>query len=232
MELLDIGYQQDQTIKMVKDSASILQSLVEAASAPTVQQELPDIVIPDTVTISNLPEIQKVEVINEKTLELDKVESLLLQLLKAVPTIKDERPTPTEDVRKLLILLSQDKSKEKVLELLTQILHKEYPMYQLPENIISKDGRIKVEVDRAGGGGGSSIDISDKLIILTSYALAGQDISSDPMYFAGLKTDGSWYIKRMYLSGDYTTKYANGTSGFDWSTRAGLTYSDFNTLTW
>lgn len=85
MELLDIGYQQDQTIKMVKDSASILQSLVEAASAPTVQQELPDIVIPDTVTISNLPEIQKVEVINEKTLELDKVESLLLQLLKAMP---------------------------------------------------------------------------------------------------------------------------------------------------
>jgi len=72
----------------------------------------------------------------------------------------------------------------------------------------------------------------EKQGVFNEYAPAGQDISGDPMYFAGLKADGSWYIKRMYLSGDYTTKYANGTTGFDWSSRASLTYADFNTLTW
>ena len=97
---------------------------------------------------------------------------------------------------------------------------------------------------RSGGGGGGLVAVMDKdreqinpateekQDILSSYARAGQDISGDPMYFAGLKQDGSWFIKRMYLSGDYTTKYANGTSGFDWSSRASLTYADFNTLTW
>jgi hypothetical protein len=42
-------------------------------------------------------------------------------LIKLVPTIKDERPTPTEDIKKLVGLLGQDKSKEKILELIDQI---------------------------------------------------------------------------------------------------------------
>lgn len=72
----------------------------------------------------------------------------------------------------------------------------------------------------------------EKQDALAGYAKAGQDISGDPMYFAGLKADGKWYIKKMYLSGDYTSKYANGTSGFDWSVRASLSYVDFDDLTW
>ncbi len=106
-----------------------------------------------------------------------------------------------------------------------------------------KDGQLIVKIGggMSFGGGGLSGPESAKLQTLateakqdalSAYAPAGQDIAGDPMYFAGLKADGSWYIKKMYLSGDYTSKYANGTSGFNWSTRASLSYADFNTLTW
>lgn len=99
---------------------------------------------------------------------------------------------------------------------------------------MSFDDGLKVKITEIIGSDGvlKNPATEEKQDILSSYARAGQDISGDPMYFAGLKQDGSWFIKRMYLSGDYTTKYANGTSGFDWSSRASLTYADFNTLTW
>lgn len=104
---------------------------------------------------------------------------------------------------------------------------------QAIENMSFDDG-LKVKMVELIGADGvlKNPATEEKQDSLSAYAQAGSDISGDPMYFAGLKSDGSWYIKKMYLSGDYTTKYVNGPSGFDWSTRASLTYADFNTLTW
>jgi len=54
-------------------------------------------------------------------------------------------------------LLAEDQSRDRAVELLRAILDKEYKPFEIPESLLSKEGRIKVEVDRAGGGGGSSI---------------------------------------------------------------------------
>lgn len=70
--------------------------------------------------------------------------------------------------------------------------------------------------------------------VLSAYASAGQDTSSEPMYVGGVKSDGSWYIKKIYIATPFTTTYVNGASDFAtaWTARASQTYVDFNSLTW
>lgn len=213
IELLDIGYQQDQTMKLLQANAELLQSLSTAEP-----QELPDIVIPDTVTISNLPEIQKVEIINSEKVELGNVEKLLGQLIKLVPTIKDERPTPTEDIKKLVGLLGNDTSKEKVLDLLKKILEKEYPSYQLPTELISKEGRIKVEVDRAGSGGsGITKESIDALIGNDALRMVevGQIIYLGKAEIATVTSAAKWQIKKIDQTNGIIITWADGNDLFD-----------------
>lgn len=58
--------------------------------------------------------------------------------------------------------------------------------------------------------------------ILSAYASAGQDTSGEPMYVGGVKSDGSWYIKAIYIGTPFTTKYVKGASDFGtaWTARA------------
>lgn len=162
-ELIYVGDKQDTTLDLVKKNADVLEAIKEKVS---VQPEPPVVVVPDTVVVSNFPDTQKVEVINHEKVDLTSVEELLSKLVEIVPSIKDDKPA--EAIDKLSKLLSEDQTDKKILELLRAILDKEYPVFpeqvpfEIPDNLISKDGRIKVEVDRAGGGGGGStqVDIS------------------------------------------------------------------------
>ena len=163
-------------------------------------------------------------------------------------SILENLPDYTKDLKKIISLLSSDDDKQELAKLQTLVdesaKSKDFaPIVGLLEMIAEKeitlpdfnfrDGRLLVEVDRTGGGGaiGGGGKSSDALSL---YSSAGQDISSDPMYFSGLKENGSWYIKQMYLSGTYQTLYANGTSSYttNWTNRTGLTYAEFNTLSW
>lgn len=156
-ELLNVSDKQNYTIDVVKRNADALETIKDMVS---VQPEPPVVVVPDTVVIQNLPDVQKVEVLNPtEQVDLTSVEGLLAQLVELVPNLKDERNI--EAVDKLTKLLAEDQSRDKAVELLRAILDKEDKSFEIPESLLSKEGRIKVEVDRAGGGGGSSITNTD-----------------------------------------------------------------------
>lgn len=157
-ELINVSDKQNYSIDIAKKNADVLETIKDMVS---VQPEPPVVVVPDTVVIENFPDTQKVEVINHEKVDLTSVEELLSQLVEIVPSIKDNNTV--DAIGKLSKLLSEDQSREKTIELLRAILDKQYPEYKLPDSLLSKDGRLKVEVDRAGGGGGggsTQVDIS------------------------------------------------------------------------
>ena len=90
-----------------------------------------------------------------------------------------------------------------------------------------------------GGGGGANVTalateetlqaVADPLI---QYKTAGMDIASNPFYFGYINTTGAWYIKKLDTTSGIT--WTNGTLGYDtaWTGRAGLSYQEFNQLTW
>ena len=71
--------------------------------------------------------------------------------------------------------------------------------------------------------------VADPLI---QYKTAGMDIASNPFYFGYINTKGAWYIKKLDTTSGIT--WTNGTLGYDtaWTGRAGLSYQEFNQLTW
>lgn len=156
-ELINVSDKQNYSIDIAKKNADVLETIKDMVS---VQPEPPVVVVPDTVVIENLPDVQKVEVLNPiEQVDLTSVENLLAQLVELVPEIKDDRNV--DALNKLTKLLAEDQSRDKAVELLRAILDKEEKSFEIPAELLSKDGRIKVEVDRAGGGGGSSMMNTD-----------------------------------------------------------------------
>lgn len=144
-ELINIGDTQNYTNDIIKKNSDKLDKISERVSR---EQEPPVVVVPDTVEIRNLPEVQKVEVINTEQTDLSTVEGLISELIDVLPSIKDEELAVS--IVKLTEAIKQDQSKEKVVELLRAILDKESPSFEIPDELKSKEGRIKVEVDRVG----------------------------------------------------------------------------------
>jgi hypothetical protein len=70
----------------------------------------------------------------------------------------------------------------------------------------------------------------DKQNPLSAYQSAGMDITANPYYFGYLKTDGSWYIKKLDTTSG--TIYVKGDSDYatNWTGRAELTYGEFNDI--
>lgn len=234
-ELLNVSDKQNYTIDVVKRNADVLETIKDMVS---VQPEPPVVVVPDTVVIENLPDVQKVEVLNPtEQVDLTSVENLLAQLVELVPQIKDD--SNTEAVDKLTKLLAEDQSRDKVVELLRAILDKEEKSFEIPAELLSKDGRIKVEVDRAGGGGGGSASAAkqDEMIAAINnisgtgvYSKFIDDIT--PLMYVGEAVPGtatsaaSWRIQLVDFTNnpDIIVKWAG--SGFTnvWDDRASLTY--------
>lgn len=99
---------------------------------------------------------------------------------------------------------------------------------------ISKDGRILVEVDRVGGGGGSrgSVSSGKQDETLFEYKLARLPVSGDTFLYLGyMNRDGGWYITEIDEESG-TQLYAKGSEDFTaaWSSRAGLDYGEFNNV--
>lgn len=125
-----------------------------------------------------------------------------------------------------------------IKELLTKIYEKKDPEFKF-----NKDGLLKVEVDRSGGGGGRLTPTESSALInaateetlqstLFNYKLARLPVTGDTLIYLGyLDKDGNWYITEIDEDNG-TQKYVKGTSGFTtaWSNRASNTYLDFDSI--
>lgn len=145
-----------------------------------------DIEIPDTVTVSNLPEVQSVEVVNPTEVDLSALERTMEglggtveKMLASITKKKDD--TVATLLAKILHYFEKKKAKsdEKILSTLQEINEKEILPYELPQEIISKEKRIKVEVDRVGSGSSISkdgFDFGKYTAITMTYVAAGNGV--------------------------------------------------------
>lgn len=69
---------------------------------------------------------------------------------------------------------------------------------------------------------------------LAKYAIARGDSAGALEYWGFLANDGSWYILRITKAITDTYEYINGAANFGtaWTNRVGLSYVEFDTLTW
>lgn len=116
----------------------------------------------------------------------------------------------------------------------------------IPQFKFNKNGKLEVEVDRVGQGGGGGLNsdqskalinleanvaISDNQNPLGGYKSSNLDINSDPMYLGNLKSDGQWYIQQIdFSTGDVL--YCKGDSDYStsWADRENLTYGLFSNI--
>lgn len=59
-----------------------------------------------------------------------------------------------------------------------------------------------------------------------AYGIMNTDESSYPYYYGFVNKDGAWYIVKAASDGSFT--YAQGASGYNWSTRASQTYASYD----
>ena len=104
----------------------------------------------------------------------------------------------------------------------------------MSEMIIS--GRPPLKNYETTGVNGKELATEDKQNdILTSegdklhnYKLSDVEEGATYTYLGYLAKDGSWYIVR--IENDKTFRYVKGSSGYDWSDRASLTYDTFDNV--
>jgi len=163
----------------------------ELSKISTTMEELSDVAkvpaekieIPDTVTVSNLPEVQSVEVVNPTEVDLSALERTLESLGGAVDKMlasvtKKKDDTVAKMLAKILHFFEKKQAKtyDKIVSTLQEINEKEIPLYELPQELVSKEKRIKVEVDRVGGGSSVSkdgFDFGKYTAISITYVAAG-----------------------------------------------------------
>ncbi len=129
-------------------------------------KSIPETVIPET---DLSPVTEALKNVEDAIYATEKDESDLTPVVRALEAVKlavDEKklPEPVDMTSELLAIaerIPQEKDLSEITELLQSLVDKETPLFEIPDNLIS-DNRIKVEVDRIGGGGsGSSLTSSD-----------------------------------------------------------------------
>lgn len=148
----------------------------------------------------------------------------------------------TEQFTALLEALSKPTLEKEILEALSR----PYPEFNIPPSIISRDGRIKVEVDKVGGNGSSRVadirgvavnpatsDRQDSIItaLTQQYTILIDD--EYPITYLGEAVPGTatssdgWRIKKIdETTADTTIKYAGG-GAFNqvWEDRSTISYA-------
>ena len=239
-EILNVADSINYTNDVVTKDADKLEEIADMLKYPPAP---PIINIPDSVEINNLPEVQKVEVTNHEGIDLSTVEGLLDRLVELVPSLKDDRPV--ESIDKLADIIKKDKSRDQIVELLRAILDKEEKTFELPEDLKSKEGRIKVEVDRVGSFSGAGMlsteDFKakqDELIaavnsMSTSVAYSTLIDDTGNYLYIGEAIPGSdesnsvWRIKRIDKTNepDITIMWAGTSFNNKWTDRLTVSYT-------
>lgn len=188
----------------------------------------------------------------EVNVDLKSVVSAIKKLETAIPSYK---PQEIADYSKVLSdILAASKRKEidltPIIESLDALAKKESPVFTIPKELVTKDNRIRVEVDRAGSTGHrSTLSSTESAKLLTLATEAKQDDiiaalgggvkikkidEALPYTYIGEAAVGTatsaaaWSIKRVDDTNDpdSTILYA-GTGAYDqiWDNRVGLTYN-------
>lgn len=187
---------------------------------------------PQEISISNLPEIQKVEVLNfpEQKAPVVNVEAPKAPIVKVdAPIVNVNNDEVVAELKNISEILSKPEGAEEESDEIEQV------------QIVDKDGKI-VDFSKLGEvkviGGGRSVSIALEEALLEknkNYAILIDDVSTTSMTYIGKANIGSatsaagWQIQRMDESGTPTTtviKWANGNDGFSnvWNNRTSLTY--------
>lgn len=207
-ELVNIGDAQEGAMDVATKNTESLRRIEEKVNEPV---EPPVVVVPDSVEIRNFPETQRVEVINQEPVDFTTVEELLARLIKIVPEIRNDEPT--EAIKKLSDYIFRDQSKKEIIDTLKKILEREYPTYELPNELLTKDGRIKVEVDRAGGFSAAGL-------------LTTSDFNAKANSLIGMEIPAHNYISLAQASLTDTWTYKTGGAGGTTVATVTVTYTD------
>lgn len=110
-----------------------------------------------------------------------------------------------------------------------------YKAATMPDLPITKEGRLRVEVDRVGGGGGSHVPTIGGRVPTKSqdpfegYYPSDMDTGGETEYYGFVDAEGAWYIQQMTST---ASRYVSGSDGYEaaWTGRAGLEYDYFYNL--
>lgn len=178
------------------------------------EKEMPEMPeMPESMQISNFPEVQKVEVTNfpqQKT------------------PIVNIQP-PEVNVEAPIVNIPETKFPDKM-----KVEVENFPEREDLEwaKDLVKNGRLKVEVDKVGGGGGGSTSIAIKEVLtdqLKDYFLTDIDDSTSTEYYGYTEKNGAWYIKKVTST---SVRFCRGTSAYTtaWTNRASQSYDYFYSI--
>jgi hypothetical protein len=166
----------------------------------------------------NLPKMEKQEVV-DYTLMLDEIMTIL------------EKPKDNSElvkVQELLKPLSKTEDIAALSQYLQVLIDKESP--EFPELKFSKEGRLKVEVDRVGGGGGGGLTQAESEALQAVATEAKQDemignyatqiVEVGSVTYVGKAPMGSatseavWQVKKIDETSGLVITWADGDSSF------------------
>ena len=201
---------------------------------------IPETIIPEIKIPDHIEEQRKWKDEILKALKIEFPETDMSPVVEAITNIKfPQFPTPN-DYTKLLKEIKTSLPKEtdfsQIVEAINSIQFPEFPKLKF-----TKTGSLRVAMDEiaVGGGGGDTSKLAteakqdsiiENLDPLASYKDAGMDIASTPYYFGYLKTDGSWYIKKLDTSSGTTWTQGNSDYSTAWSNRASQSYDLYNII--
>lgn len=187
-------------------------------------------------------------VFNEKEVDFKPVISELKKIRESLPKEKVEKDY-SEKLDKVISILEnkKDTTPEIIAELknvwksedfvslsswLKLIAEKEEAAFEF-----TKEGRLKVSVDRVGLGGGGDSNLTnvsgeqinpateEKQDVTAPYSISDLDESGTTKYYGFLKDDGAWYIMSVTAT---AVRYVKGTSGYSFASPSSLTYDTFS----
>lgn len=224
---------------LLKDKVDSLLSKEIEFPEPEPFPEIPE--FPSEITVSNLPEIQKVEVLNfpEQKAPIVNVEAPKVTVPAPIvnvdsPIVEVHQEEVVAELQNIAGILSKEETDK------TEIVDEEgnpVDFNKLFDKLGNKIGNIKVV--GGGGGGGLNQDQLRATLLTTqslNYATQVDDVSTTSVTYIGKAGIGSsasspmWQIQKIDESGSPITAvitWADGNANFDnvWTNRTSLTYN-------
>ncbi len=214
---------------------NILNKLLKKEKNIVIKQGKTSVNIDTKKIIKGLKRIEKKIEKSEKTEVID-----YTMMLSDIIDIL-EKPRYEIDILRIQDTLNKMATSEDmstIADWLKAILEKKYP--EMPEFQFDKYGRLKVNIDKIGGGSGGSVAV-DSVVNSSGDNVppateANQDILAryrisdiDDPYYGYLDKDGNWYIMKM---DGISARYSRGDSDYatNWANRLSLTYDYFDAI--
>lgn len=221
------------TVNIPEADFSSLEDKIDALSSVLERKEMT--VNQGDVNVDMKPVIKAIKNIKLDIPRMEEREATDYTLmLDEMMKILEKPQTETIKLQKLVKRLGTTEDLSILAEWLKKIAEKEYP--ETPDLKFDKQGRLKVEVDKVGGGGGGLTSLetgylesisgfTGNLDPLAKYKFADLDDDASPNYYGATDVDGAWYILKEDTAAK-TLRYATGETDYTtgWTGRVGLSY--------